>query len=70
MRTRRMAARLIFNRIWLKSFLWESLNAESRNNTGMTRSLQIIVDKAMVSTITIPVAADSPPINTNRVNAL
>ena len=32
-----------------------------RNSIGMTTSLQIIVDNAIVSTITIPVAAENPP---------
>ena len=32
-----------------------------RSSTGMTRSLQTMVESAIVSTITMPVAADSPP---------
>jgi len=40
-----------------------------RSSTGITRSLQIIVDSAMVSTITMPVAADRPPMNTNSASA-
>jgi len=31
--------------------------------------LQIMVDSAMVSTITMPVAADSPPMKTNSASA-
>ena len=40
-----------------------------RSSTGITRSLHTIVDSAMVSTITMPVAADSPPMNTSRASA-
>ena len=40
-----------------------------RSSSGITRSLQTIVDSAMVSTITMPVAADSPPMNTNSASA-
>ena len=40
-----------------------------RSSTGITRSLQTIVESAMVSTITIPVAADSPPMNTSSASA-
>ena len=32
-----------------------------RNSIGMTISLQIIVESAMVSTMTIPVPAENPP---------
>ncbi|MNC87931.1 hypothetical protein D3C83_37080 [compost metagenome] len=34
-----------------------------RSSAGITRSLHTIVESAMVSTITIPVAADRPPMN-------
>ena len=34
-----------------------------RTNSGMTRSLEIMIDSATLSTITIAVAADRPPIN-------
>jgi hypothetical protein len=37
-----------------------------RSSSGITRSLQTMVDSAMVSTMTMPVAADSPPMKTNR----
>ena len=40
-----------------------------RSSTGITRSLQTMVDSAMVSTITMPVAADSPPMNTSSASA-
>ena len=40
-----------------------------RSSTGITRSLQIIVDSAIVSTITMPVAADSPPMKTSSASA-
>jgi hypothetical protein len=33
----------------------------------MSRSLLIMVDRAMVATITMPVAADMPPMKTRRV---
>ena len=32
-----------------------------RSSSGITRSLQTIVDTAIASTMTIPVAAESPP---------
>ena len=32
-----------------------------RTNSGMTRSLEIMIDSATLSTITMAVAADSPP---------
>ncbi|MFO1305139.1 MAG: hypothetical protein U1F54_15495 [Burkholderiales bacterium] len=39
-----------------------------RSRTGITRSLQTIVDSAIVST-TIPVAAERPPTNTSSASA-
>ena len=47
----------------------ESRIERMRSSTGITRSLQTIVDSAIVSTITMPVAADSPPMNTNSASA-
>jgi len=41
---------------------------KKRNKIGITRSLQIIVLSAIAATITIPVAADNPPINTNKAS--
>ncbi|KFB70223.1 MAG: hypothetical protein AW09_004679 [Candidatus Accumulibacter phosphatis] len=38
-----------------------------RISSGITRSLQTIVDRAMVSTMTMPVAADRPPTKTSSV---
>ena len=35
--------------------------AARRTNSGMTRSLEIMIDSATVSTITMAVAADRPP---------
>ena len=35
----------------------------------MTRSLQTIVESAIVSTITMPVPAESPPMNANSASA-
>ena len=35
-----------------------------RSSSGITRSLHTIVDSAIVSTITMPVAAESPPMKT------
>ena len=35
----------------------------------MTRSLQTIVESAIVSTITMPVAADRPPMKTSSASA-
>ena len=39
-----------------------------RSSTGITRSLHTMVESAMVSTITMPVAADSPPMNTSSAS--
>ena len=41
----------------------------NRSKIGITRSLLIIVDSATVSTITIPVAAESPPMKANSASA-
>ncbi len=46
-----------------------SRSVRIRSSTGITRSLQTIVDSAMVSTMTIPVAAERPPMNTSSVSA-
>ena len=67
--TKTIAARRIESNQKLKSLCSASRSGLIRNNKGMTRSLQTIVDKAIVSTITIPVAADKPPINANSANA-
>ena len=40
-----------------------------RSSAGITRSLQTMVDSAMVSTMTMPVAADRPPMYTNSASA-
>ena len=40
-----------------------------RSSDGMTRSLQTIVDTAIVSTITMPVAADRPPIKATSASS-
>ena len=40
-----------------------------RSSTGITRSLQTIVESAIVSTMTMPVAADSPPMNTRSASS-
>ena len=40
-----------------------------RSSTGMTRSLQTIVERAIVSTITMPVPAERPPMKANSVSA-
>ena len=39
-----------------------------RRSTGITRSLQTIVDNAMVSTMTMLVAAERPPMNTSSAS--
>ena len=52
----------------LKSVRWEKKGIGSRSNTGITMWLHSMVLKATVSTITIPVAADMPPIKTNNAN--
>ena len=40
-----------------------------RSSSGITRSLQIMVESAMVSTMTMPVAAESPPMKTSSASA-
>ena len=45
-------------------------NQAERSSQGMTRSLQTIVDRAMVSTMTMPVAADRPPMKAKRARPL
>ena len=40
-----------------------------RSSTGITRSLQIIVERATVAMITMPVAADMPPMKTSSASA-
>ena len=52
-----------------RSLRFWALIQVDRSSQGMTRSLQTMVDKAMVSTITIPVAADKPPMNTRTASA-
>jgi hypothetical protein len=59
----------MFNTMKLRSRRLAIEPKGSRNRTGMTRSLQIIVASATVSTITIPVAADMPPMKTSRDRA-
>ena len=44
-------------------------SARRRRSTGITRSLHTMVESAMVSTITIPVAAESPPMKTSSARA-
>ena len=41
----------------------------SRSSTGITRSLHTIVDSAIVSTMIMPVAAESPPMNTRSARS-
>jgi hypothetical protein len=41
-----------------------------RSSTGMTSEFDTIVESAIVSTITMPVAADSPPMKTRSASAL
>ena len=40
-----------------------------RSSSGITRSLQTMVDTAMVSTMTMPVAADRPPTKASSASA-
>ena len=44
------------------AFLW-------RNNHGSSMSLDTMVDSATLATITMPVAADAPPINASTASA-
>ncbi len=53
----------------LISARWPNRSGLRRSSNGITRSLQTMVLSAMVSTMTMPVAADSPPINTRSVSA-
>ena len=46
-----------------------SRSRRSLNSTGITRSLQTIVESAIVSTITMPVAADKPPMKTRSARS-
>ena len=46
---------------------WPS-SARQRSSSGSTSSLLTMIDTAMLSTITMPVAADRPPTNTNRAS--
>jgi hypothetical protein len=64
-----MLARRMVSRTVLRSLRRAMFPNGSRSSTGMTRSLQIIVERAMVSMITMPVAADIPPIKTSRARA-
>jgi len=42
---------------------------ERRNSHGSNMSLETMVDRAMLATITMPVAAEAPPINASTANA-
>ncbi len=46
----------------------DSASVFERSSRGITRSLHIIVESAIVSTMTMPVAADSPPMNTSSAS--
>ena len=63
-----MAPRRMPSRTRERSFDSSSASRFIRSSSGITRSLQTIVDSAMVSTMTMPVAADSPPMKTSRVS--
>jgi len=45
-----------------------SRSAFMRSSSGITRSLQTMVESAMVSTMTMPVAADRPPMKANSAS--
>lgn len=54
----------------VKSRGWCALpSSRSRKSSGKASSLLTMVETATVSTITMPVAADSPPTNTNSASA-
>ncbi|MGX1359755.1 hypothetical protein AB7M46_004812 [Bradyrhizobium elkanii] len=60
--------RRAFSRKSPKSF-WPALASSLRGKTsGSTMSLETMIDRATHSTITIAVAADSPPTNTARLS--
>jgi hypothetical protein len=63
-----MAQRRISSSRPERSALSANPSQRTRSSSGMTRSLQTMVDKAMVSTMTMPVAAERPPMNTNRAS--
>ena len=66
----KMAARRIPNKRLLKLPLARAPKRLVRNNQGMTKSLHTMVDTAMASTMTMPVAADKPPTNASRAKAV
>jgi hypothetical protein len=51
-----------------RSLRWLIRSAERRSSTGMTRSLQTMVERAMVSTMTMPLPAESPPRKASSVS--
>ena len=53
-----------------KSSRCSSRNQRIRNNAGITRSLLIMVDSATEATITMPVAAENPPMKASRATPL
>jgi len=56
-----MAARRMPSSRPVRSLLLRAPKRFMRNSSGMIRSLQTMVETAVASTITIPVAAESPP---------
>ncbi|EKD97983.1 MAG: hypothetical protein ACD_23C00643G0001 [uncultured bacterium] len=53
----------------VKSYPAPDLKCRVRSSSGITSSLQTMVETAIVSTITMPVAADKPPMNANKASA-
>ena len=60
--------RRILNINLLKSRRSRISTPRQRNNAGITKSLEIMVLIAIAATITMPVAAEKPPINTINAN--
>ena len=65
-----MAARRISSSVRVKSRGWcGEPSRRRRSSSGSASSLLAMVDTATVSTITMPVAAESPPMKTNSASA-
>ncbi len=64
-----MARRRMRSSTVVRSPLARAPKRRMRSSNGITRSLHTMVDTAMASTITMPVAAERPPTNANKANA-
>ena len=55
------ARRMLRMRLDQSSVTLASRRSRPRTNSGITRSLEIMIDSATLATMTMAVAADSPP---------